>query len=194
VSDPDNVIRAFIALEINEDVRRSLGALQAELKESGAQVSWVRPENIHLTLVFLGNVFEALVGPLSRRLDAIAAEISGFSLQVSGTGTFGSKRHPRVVWAGIEGVPPELEELHGKVAAAVRELDVPLENRPFRAHLTLGRVRSSRNVDALTSAVTSAKNTRHGAVDVRRVLLMRSRLDPQGAQYSILHESALKGE
>lgn len=187
------VLRAFIALEINDEVRASLANVQATLKATGSKVSWVAAGNIHLSLAFLGNIFESVVDPLGEKLDRVAEGVRPFPLEVAGIGYFGSPTRPRVIWAGIEAPPAELERLHAGVCAAVRTFDIPLEERPFKAHLTLGRVKAPQNVGALTSAMAAVKNTRHGSVDVRRLLLMRSQLDPQGARYSVLHESILKG-
>ncbi|MBN1269094.1 MAG: RNA 2',3'-cyclic phosphodiesterase [Kiritimatiellae bacterium] len=188
-----NVLRTFVALEITDQVRASLAEVQARLKAAGGKVSWVPAGNIHLSLAFLGNIFETVVVPLGEALDRVAESIKPFSLDVAGVGYFGSPKRPRVIWAGIEAPPAELDRLYAGVCAAVRAFDIPLEERPFKAHLTLGRVKAPHNVGALTSAMGTVKNTRHGSVDVRRLLLMRSQLDPQGARYSVLHESTLKG-
>lgn len=192
--DKDAFIRSFIMLEINDGVRSSLLRVQAQLKKAGARVSWVPPDNIHLSLLFLGDIFESMVSKLGRKLDEAVRDINPFDYEVEGIGTFGSVRHPRVIWAGLEAMPESLSDLYGRVKGAAGSMGIPLESRPFRPHITLGRVRAARNLDSLTSAISSVKNTRHGWVSVRRVLLMRSVLEAQGARYSILHESSLKGD
>lgn len=189
----EGVVRAFVALEISDAVRASLAAVQARLKEAGGKVAWVPVQNIHLTLAFLGNIFASVIGPLGEKLDRVAERVRPFAFEVAGVGYFGSPKRPRVLWAGIEGPPVELERLYEGVREAVRSFEIPLEDRPFKPHLTLGRVKAPQGVGALTSAMAAVKNTRHGTVEVRRLLLMRSQLNPQGARYSILRESALKG-
>lgn len=191
-SPADAVIRCFIAVEISEEVRAGLAALQGDLKKTGARVGWVAPQNIHLTLVFLGDVFSAQVPVLAGRLDAIAAEVPPFGYAVTGAGYFGSARSPRVLWAGVE-EEPVLERLQRRVGQVARELGFRLEDRPFRPHLTLGRVRARVRADELTSALASANNTAFGSVSVERLLLMQSHLEHQGVRYSVLHASALKG-
>lgn len=186
--------RTFIAVEIPDAVRASLTRTQAQLKRTGVRVSWVRQENIHLTLVFLGNVSADLIPALSRAMDHVAGEVPAFEMAVEGLGTFGSPRSPRVVWAGIAESSGALSDLQKGLSAAVAALGVPVEARPFHAHLTLGRVRSGKGAGALTSAVTSASVTAHGLVRVGGVSLFESQLQSDGARYTILHTATLKGD
>ena len=191
--NPDDVIRSFIAVEISDGVRDGLKALQQDLKEAGARVGWVAPENIHLTLVFLGDIFRSQVQPLANALDEVAAQLRAFRCEVAGTGFFGSPRSPRVIWVGVNEQGNAVAELQLRAVAAVRGLGLKTEDRPFHPHLTLGRVRTRDRVDELTSRLASAKSTTFGSVEVRRLLLMQSHLEHQGVRYSVLHESALKG-
>jgi RNA 2',3'-cyclic 3'-phosphodiesterase len=190
---PDEVVRAFIAVEISDPVRQSLADLEAELKKTSARVGWVAPQNIHLTLVFLGEVFLGQVRKLGSALDSIAAETPVFSYEVAGAGAFGSPRSPRVLWVGVQESGTALATLQGRLAEAVRALGFHVEDRAFKPHLTLGRVRTRQGVDELTSVLQSANNTRYGSVEVCRLLLMQSHLEHQGVSYSVLHTSALKG-
>jgi RNA 2',3'-cyclic 3'-phosphodiesterase len=187
------VIRSFMAIEIGDDVRRSLARFQDQLRKTDAHVGWVAPANIHVTLVFLGDIFASQVAPLSAAMDEIGTACAPFPLEVTGTGTFGSARSPRVIWAGIRDDGARLPALYERLAGAVRGLGLHVEDRPFKAHLTLGRVRSSRGADGLTSVVASANNTSFGFVKVERILLMQSHLEHQGVRYSVLHASALQG-
>ena len=187
------LVRAFIALEISVEVRASLERLQEQLKQAGGKVSWTRPENIHLTLVFLGELAASRLAKLEAELDATCAGIAPFTFEVTGAGCFGSARSPRVIWVGIEDESGSLEHLQGEVSRAAGEVGFPQEHRKFKPHLTLGRVRSAMRVAELTSALASAKNSAHGRVRAGQVLLMQSQLDPQGARYSLLHASPLKG-
>ncbi len=190
----DEIIRAFVAIEITDEVRAMLARVQDRLRRVGVRVSWVRPENIHLTLVFLGDVSAALVPDLKRALDRVAESVCAFDMAVEGVGSFGSPRSPRVIWAGVAEPTRSLAALQGGLAEAMRALEIPLESRPFHPHLTLGRVRSSRGAGALTSALPSASVTVRGSVRVDRVHLFESRLHSEGARYTILHSATLKGE
>jgi 2'-5' RNA ligase len=192
VSDSD-VLRLFVAVEIPGAVRAALAAAQARLRAGDARVGWVPPENIHLTLAFLGDTFQARVPALQAALDRAVSGFASFSVEVRGLGAFGAPRSPRVIWAGLEDASGLLAGLHAALAERLTEAGVVLEARPFHAHLTLGRVRSRRGSDALTAAMASDKDTPFGALPVKQVLLMRSRLEARGAEYSILHSSPLKG-
>ncbi len=193
-SSSDEVLRVFIAIDLPDDVRARLGDFQRSLTGSGVRVSWLAPEKIHLTLVFIGHLFAARVEPLADAMDRVARTGASFECTVEGAGYFGSTHSPRVIWAGIPSPPEALMTLQARLAEAVAAQAIPLESRPFRPHITLGRVRSARGAGELTSALQSASNTHFGQVPVTRVCLMQSRLLAAGAQYTILHESALKGE
>jgi RNA 2',3'-cyclic 3'-phosphodiesterase len=189
----EDVIRAFVAVEINDEVRESLGRLQDNLKKAGAKVGWVSPQNVHLTLVFLGDVFRAKIDPLGVALDGVAEDFKPFSYEAAETGFFGSAKSPRVIWVGVRDSSGMLADMQKRVVDAVHGQGLRTEERSFKPHLTLGRMRSRQRADELTSILASAKNTSCGAVEVQRLLLMQSHLEHQGVRYSILHASALKG-
>jgi RNA 2',3'-cyclic 3'-phosphodiesterase len=185
-------VRAFVAVEIPDSVRRPLAAVQAELKRAGAHVAWVRPENIHVSLLFLGDTARDHVAPLSAALDRIAPAHAPFAVRVAGLGTFGSPRSPRVLWAGLEPSRP-LAALQAQVAEAAVALGLSPDLKEFKPHLTLGRVRSPRGREELAAALRRAGQPDFGNADVGRVVLVQSRLKPDGAEYSILHAAALSG-
>lgn len=187
------VVRAFIALELSDPVRVAMAKVQDDLKESGARVGWVLPENAHLTMIFFGDVLEETIPDLTRCLDEAAAQVPHFKFKVSGVGFFGSPRAPRVIWAGVPNPSPEFQRLYESAASAVQGVGFKLEARPFVPHVTLGRIRAAIHVRELTSRAEAHKDTPFGEVGVRRLLLMRSHLDEPRARYSILHESPLKG-
>jgi 2'-5' RNA ligase len=188
-----DMVRAFVAVEISDAVRQRLADEQARLGKSRARVSWVAPEKIHLTLAFLGDVLPEQAQTIGPALDGVGAQTAPLSYTVAGLGYFGSNRSPRVVWAGITKGADRLGVLQQRVGAALRALGFALESRPFRPHLTLGRVRSSREAAELAALIDSASDAPCGVVPVDRVLLMRSELRPQGAVYSVLHVSPLAG-
>lgn len=188
------MLRTFIALDIGDDIRRGLADVQARLKTIGARVSWVAPEKMHLTLVFLGDTLEERIPDLSTALDRVAGESPPFTIHVAGTGWFGSERSPRVLWAGIPDPPGPLMTVQKRIHEELSLLEFPLETRPFAPHLTLGRVRGRRNALALTSALASYKNSAFGQVPIDRLILFTSVLESQGSRYEMLHESILKGE
>jgi len=192
---PDQVLRAFIAVDIAPDIRAVLAAEQARLKKLGANVGWVAPDNIHITLLFLGDLLGAQVAPLAAALDAMAAQHAPFELEVAGLGWFGPPRSPRVVWAGVIDAGERLVSLQKQIEEQARALELRTEARPFHPHLTLGRVRPGGHaaLPALTRALEQANDTAYGRCAVGTVRLMQSRPEPAGVRHSLLHEAVLKG-
>jgi 2'-5' RNA ligase len=192
---PDQVLRAFIAVDTPPDIRAALAVEQARLKKLGANVGWVAPDNLHITLLFLGDLLGAQVAPLAAALDAVAGLCTPFELTVAGLGWFGPPRSPRVVWAGVSDAGERLVFLQKQIEEQARALELRSETRPFHPHLTLGRVRPGGHaaLPALTRALEQANDTAYGRCAVGTVRLMQSRLGPGGAQHSLLHESILKG-
>lgn len=187
-------LRAFIAVELAPACREALAPLIRQGRQLDAHVSWVSPENMHLTLVFLGEVFPEQAASVGAGLDLAAKQISAFDFQLAGTGHFGSLAAPRVLWVGVQDPAGGLMQLHAAARQAAVAAGITLESRAFTPHLTLGRVRSSRGARALTSFLASAKSTSFGTTRVERILLMRSHLEARGVRYSIVHEAALKGD
>ena len=186
-------LRMFLALPVPEPVRAALAGAQDALRRADARVSWVPPENLHVTLIFLGDVVTRRVAAVQGVVAEAVPLFPAFELHARGVGAFGSPRSPRVIWAGFEQTPGTLVELHGLLAEGFRGIGFDVERRPFKAHVTLGRVRSAPRAGALTSAMASVNNADFGPVPVRRVQMMRSDLGPQGARYTVLHEVMLKG-
>jgi len=184
-------VRAFAAVPIPEAVRTTLAAVQQRLRATRAHVGWVPPPNIHLSLAFLGSVERSALPLLALALDTAAGACVSFAVRVAELGTFGSTRSPRVIWAGVEPADA-LHALQRRVAAAIEECGVALEPRPYRPHLTLGRVRSPRGRQALVAALAAEPPLDAGVLPVNRVRLMQSVLSSAGARYSVLHETALR--
>lgn len=184
-------IRAFIAVEINDAVRTELADAQSILQEANGQVSWVRPQNIHCTLVFLGDIFTDTVNQVAAALDQAAGGCKPFEVEIVGLGYFGSARSPRIIWAGITGRIDALIELQVKITAAVLQAGLKPDEKPFKPHLTIGRVRSNRNAADLVRALEKNRDKSFGVLAVRQVVLMKSALASTGPIYSSLRSVAL---
>jgi len=185
--------RAFIAVEINDAVRAGLAGVQNVLKEANGHVSWVQPQNIHGTLVFLGDIFQSAVDSVANTLAKTAAGCKPFEIEISGIGFFGSARSPRIIWAGVTGQVDALIELQGKIAATILQAGLKPDEQPFKPHLTIGRVRSNRNATDLVCALEENKNKTFGKISVRQVVLMQSRLMAKGPEYTLLQAAVLDG-
>ncbi len=185
------LMRLFVAVELDEATRQNLATEQARLLQTVAGVKWVSPAMIHLTLVFLGDVFSEQVPEITRVLDTEASATAPFAIEVTGLGTFGRSLCPRVVWVGLRQGAAEVTALQGRIAQELRALNLSLVSRPFHPHFTLGRVKSPREAEGLDAALTRSADTVFGVVKVERVLLMRSELLPHGPIHAVQHESAL---
>src|SRR5712692_8867442 len=145
------MLRAFIAVKLSDELKGHIGELQAELKRraSGlAGLGWVRPEGIHLTLRFLGDIAEEQVEALGVMLRDVVAGMKPFTLDARGIGVFPDPRAPRVIWLGLQGTPESmasLRQMHARIEAGVAGLGFSREPRAFTAHLTLARVRDRRS-------------------------------------------------
>jgi len=189
-----DLIRAFIAVEINADTRAALVRMQKRLAQAQGHVGWTKPENIHCTLIFLGDVPAGKIPAIAGALSATAADCRAFEVEAAGLGCFGPARAPRIIWAGLQPAEPLVEMQRQLCRAMPREDAAASEcEQKFHPHLTIGRVRSSRNAAALLAAVERHAAAVFGAVPVARILLMESRLGPSGPAYRPLHTADLAG-
>ena len=185
-----------MAVAISEAIRGKLTEIQARLKQTGATVGWVAPANIHLTILFLGTVFESQASALAAAADEIASAYQPGTLEVKGIGYFGRPRSPKVIWAGLTGnrLTGDLQPLlalQGEIAAAAKKTGIYTDDKPFHPHLTIGRVRSSRRAQELLHAIEPYRDTAFGTIAIDRVRLMKSALTARGPIYTLLHESRL---
>ncbi len=187
----DRPIRTFISVSVAATVSDTLAAIQARLQKTGADIGWVAPANIHLTILFLGTVFEAQTVTLSAAMDDIATAYPSQLLEIKGLGAFGRPNAPRILWAGLKGNLDPLLAMQIELAAAATRTGIYPDTKPFQPHLTIGRVRSSRRARELLHAIEPFQDTVFGPLEVNSVFMMKSELTPQGPIYTTLHESRL---
>jgi RNA 2',3'-cyclic 3'-phosphodiesterase len=186
-------IRTFICIELPQTVQALLAKFQDSLKRLGADVSWVEPSNIHLTLKFLGDVPEPMLATLSSIVEKAAFSTVPFELQVNGAGFFPNLRAPRVLWVAIQPVPQQLQDLQEWIDVELFKLGIAREDRKFSPHLTIGRVKSPRNLQALVSAMHKLDISSE-IVTAREVTVMKSDLRPTGALYTPIKVFPLLGK
>jgi 2'-5' RNA ligase len=186
-------MRCFIAICLPDMLKRGLAELQDTLKAPGMQVGWARPDGIHLTLKFLGEVEEKdvprLSGALSRAVDGVAP----FIATLRGVGCFPGVSTPRVIWVGVEEPEGILQRLQQQIEKSFEDMGFPAENRSFKPHVTLGRVRSPIHRETLIRQVEKNKDLDLGSFEVREVRVMQSILKPEGAVHVTLASVVLKG-
>jgi RNA 2',3'-cyclic 3'-phosphodiesterase len=198
MTDKDTAIRAFIAIELPEEIRQALNSveqqIQAKAGEAGRRaVRWVAASNIHLTLKFLGEVSASNLQALTRKIREEVQQHPPFSFTIHGLGAFPNTRRPRVLWVGVE-APAELVVMQKAIEAETRRLGYPAEERPFSPHLTLGRTSQNarpEEIALLANALSGINPGVLGQVQAEEITLYRSELRPSGAVYSVLEEFPL---
>lgn len=183
-------MRLFIALPLEPRVKDALGKIISDLKRHGGPVKWVKPENIHLTLRFLGETDERPLGKIKTEIDAVAAAHAQVRTSISRLGGFPNLNRPRVIWVGIEHNLEPLSKMARQMELKVRTLGFEKESRAFKAHLTLGRVREPRGLENLTKAMNDYA-LEEIPVHFDRIVLFKSTLTPQGSIYDRLYEAKL---
>jgi 2'-5' RNA ligase len=184
-------IRTFIAVDLGKAIRDRAVALQEQLARTGTEVKWVEPENIHVTLLFLGEVQDREVPRVCQIVADGAREQPAFVLSVEGVGCFPNPRRPRVIWVGVgEGTQP-LCALHDALEGPLQELGYRREERRYTPHVTLGRVKSERPMEQLGAALAAHAGWKGGETAVRELLVMSSQLTPKGPVYTALSRPKL---
>lgn len=190
-SPPSSTVRAFVAANLDSDLKAALAKVQDRLKTTQADVGWVRPENLHLTLKFLGQVEACRLGVIGETIATAATGFDPVRLVFEGLGAFPRPRAARVVWVGVSHGAEALAALQARVEAGLESLGFAREARPFSAHLTLGRVRGPAHREQLACALTSTPAEALGEMVLDRIELMKSDLSVGGARYSILQSFPL---
>ncbi len=188
----EDPVRAFLAIEPSDEVRASLAALLGRFRRLPAKVSWVPPENLHLTLRFLGDMDRGSLERLAEGLAGPLGEVEAFRLCAGGVGAFPNARRPGVIWVGITEPSAPLFEAQSIVEAAARAAGLEAEKRDFRAHITLGRVRNRRPGPQLIECIAGEKDFEAGEFAVCAVSLFSSELTQQSAIHRKLKEFPLK--
>ena len=178
-------IRLFIAIETPADIRAQIAQIQGRLRESGADVRWEPEEKLHATLKFLGNTPDEKVQPVADALELVSRQHTRCTITYTNLGCFPTSRSPRVVWIGIEDPSEALRALFLDIEESMASLGFERETRPFHPHLTLGRVKGSRNLGRLL-AMLKTVTFQSQPVIVPEIALVRSDLRPSGSVYTTL--------
>lgn len=187
------MIRSFIAIELPDEIRHALAEVQKNLRRDVGGIRWVEPGSIHLTLKFLGDIPAEQIQPIAAAAMGVVQDEPPLGLGVSGLGAFPNPRRPRVIWVGIEGDVERLGRLQTRLEEALGPLGFPREERAFRPHLTVGRVKDPRRPPDLTRALADVTVPRCNSFDVREILLYKSDLRPTGAIYTKLQHLPFAG-
>ncbi len=186
-----NTIRTFIAIELPEKIIYTISKVQEEIKSYGLKIRWVRPENIHLTLKFLGDIKTADTEKVARAVSESATGYPALSLAVKGIGVFPGIKKPRVLWLGISKQLDLLTALQKTLDEKLEAMGFPKEKRPFRGHLTLGRIKSIIDPKTLHDVLKEFIQFESEPFFADKIILYKSDLKPKGAVYTKLVETYL---
>ena len=180
-------IRIFIAIHLPNKIKNALGEVAMSLNDrvSRGAIRWVRPEQMHLTLRFLGDTDTGSLPAIQTAMDAVAAGNTPFEMRLGRVGCFPNTQRPRIIWVGLVGEEARLSALKKALDEALTPLGRPPENKPFRAHLTLGRVKDERSV----AGIDWTADVPPLALTVSTLHLIESELRPNGPVYTERHVS-----
>ena len=185
-------VRTFLAIDLGEAVRDRLVSLQAELTTVAAEVNWVEPVNMHLTLFFLGEVQQRETLDICRAAQKAIAKMPAFHMNVEGAGCFPNARRPRTLWVGIGAGSEEVCAVHDAIEAPLLDMgSYRRETRAYVPHVTLGRVKADQDNDELAKALLNLKTWSAGETQVREVCVMSSELTRDGPIYTVLGRAKL---
>jgi len=184
-------IRVFIAIEIDSEIKNKLSEYLSKLKRTGADVKWVSPENIHLTLKFIGHIEKDAVLNLNKIVNDAVVGIEPFSISIGNIGAFPSLKKPRVVFVCVQERGNRLLDIYEKLDKGVEQLGIKKESKKYVGHITLGRVKSQKDISKLKNALNSETECCFGREMVTSISLIQGRLTPTGPLYTRLNNFIL---
>ena len=188
-------LRTFVAVPLDTFTHDRLVGLQERLAETGVPVKWVEPQNMHITLLFLGEVDAREVPDVCRQVETVCRRFPAFAMTLAGTGAFPNARRPRTLIVPVTEGMEAMRALHDALEAPLLELGCyRREDRTYKPHLTLGRVKGQAAAEPLVAAVKQFERWQGGQTQVREVLVLSSELRPQGPEYTLLCRARLKGK
>lgn len=182
------LLRVFIAIDIPDgEVKEKILGFQRTIAQTGADLKLVEPENIHITLRFLGDTRTAVVEDIKTELDRV--QFQPFNVTLKGAGVFPDYRRINVVWVGIDEGNIGLMDLYSKITRSLGRIGIPPDRRGLSPHITVARVRSGRNREILSKTVVELADSEFGRIEVKSFHLKQSTLTPRGPIYQSLHET-----
>ena len=187
-----DTIRVFLAVKVPEELKEKIQEVQKQLKMQNADVGWVEPENFHYNLKFFGYATESEIKKVEAAVKRVVAGHHPFKLEIEGTGTFPTPTAPRVIWLGTKKGTAEITALANDLDKEFSKEGFKSETRPFTAHLTLGRVKSTQNKQELIEKVKDLKAMKIGEFNIEEITLFQSQLQREGPVYTELMKFRLK--
>ncbi len=194
MADSEKNIRAFLAIEPTENILQKISGMQEKLKrEISGRLSWTRPQGQHLTLKFFGDISQDDVKNICIAVKNRTVAEPPLNLKIEKIGVFPDARRPRVLWCGVTGDVEKLINLQKKLDSDFAAIGFPAEDRSFKAHLTLARIKDPRDITGMSEALKKHNSFTAGEFTADKLYLFQSNLSPQGAVYTKLAEFELGG-
>lgn len=188
--EQNRFVRAFIAIELPSIIAKSLEEIQDNLRDTTNKIAWVKPDNIHLTMKFLGNIETDKAHAIEKILKNIVSQISIGKLSVKGVGAFPTINNPRVIWVGVED-DKNLLNIYTQLEEGLASLGFKKEERPFKPHLTLGRIKFLKDKKGLKERLEKLADIKFASFIADSLILFKSELTPEGSLYTKLKEVKL---
>ncbi len=188
-------MRAFIAIELPSNIKNAISKMQDKLKANLPKVSWVKPENLHLTLKFLGEISPKQLENINQITAEIAKTITNFKIKLESLGAFPNMACARIIWIGTDQAPKALEQIVAQLETKLAGLGIPKEGRPFRAHITIGRIKHRLIPSDLEKGINQVKSDmvyENLEFNARGITLFQSTLGKEGPTYTVLKETSFK--
>ena len=187
-------IRSFLAFEMPSEIKGIVSRTLKEMKKLPLNVRWIRAENIHITLVFMGNISEDDLMPIGEAVSKACRRYGPFHIALTGSGIFGSLHNPRVLWIGLDGDIIRMSYFRNSLQKNLKPFGIKEEKRRFKPHLTLGRFRKGTGSHVkMDKFLANYQNIESPTCTVEELILFKSELRPGGAFYSRLHAWTLTG-
>jgi RNA 2',3'-cyclic 3'-phosphodiesterase len=187
-------IRSFLAFELPRQIKQELLGIHDGLKRSSLDVRWVKPEGVHLTMVFMGDVKDERIPPIMEGLGKVCAHYGPFPMSLRGIGCFPNSRNPRVLWVGVEGDLGRMSRFRDDLQEALLPFGIRPEKKDFRPHLTLGRFkRAGKRAGELEELLLKHRGLTSPVCSLNELILFRSDLKAGGAVYTKMGSWDLEG-
>ncbi len=183
--------RLFIALELSEEQKKEINALQEKIKAYLGGIRWVKPEGLHLTLKFLGETEEERIASIKQTLDNVSSTIKSFEIAYGKTGVFPSPKKARVFWVGLTAGSETVSSLAAEIERSMSFSGFAPEKRKFTPHLTIGRARGSLQEGQIRRFIDEERTFKTTSCRIKKVLLYESELTPRGAIYTVRHKAII---
>ena len=179
-------IRSFIAIELNEAIRSALANTQCRLKKLDCYIKWVNPENMHITLKFLGNIEIKTLNAIKEIIKKTTSNTCTIPFELTQIGIFPNTESPRIIWSGINEPAGMLKVQSDSLNEKLAELGIPKEKKEFNPHITIGRVKSNKNIRKFIKILKEPLITPGIKQSASHITLFKSTLTPMGARYEVL--------